>query len=178
PSRTLSPPATGWWGTDSATPIFASRPRCRSPRRRSFPCSATRTSGAGTGGCASCRPGGTRSRDWIRAPRSIRHRCHPAGEGVLEAEVPQVAQALRIENAVEVIDLVLHHPGVETLDRAIDGRALEVVAAIAQPPEARDESPQAGHGKTSFPAFILLVTERRQLGIDEHGVGDRRHLGV
>src|SRR5579872_4458995 len=78
----------------------------------------------------------SRKRPLRASARSVRHRPHLPYEYFLEAEVPQIAHALRVEDAVEVIDLVLHHPGVEGFHGAVDGCTLDVEAAIAQPLEA------------------------------------------
>src|SRR5688572_22502633 len=48
-----------------------------------------------------------------------------------EAEGAHVGHALGIEDAVEVVALVLDHPGVEALGLALDGIALLVEAGVA-----------------------------------------------
>ena len=56
----------------------------------------------------------------------------PRKQHVLEAETGQVANAHRVQDAVEVIHLVLHDPGMETLDGAVDGCAMRIEALVAQ----------------------------------------------
>ena len=41
-------------------------------------------------------------------------------QGVGETEIAQVADPHRIQDAVQVIDLVLHHAGMETAHAAVD----------------------------------------------------------
>src|SRR5687767_11224828 len=68
-------------------------------------------------------------------------RQYPArDELLLKAECPQVFDALRIEDAVEVIALMLHYAGVKVANGAIDGAADLVEAAVAQPPVTRHET--------------------------------------
>ena len=48
----------------------------------------------------------------------------------LEDQLVQIGHALGIENAVQVIKLVLHHDGVEPLDRAVDRARLRGVTPV------------------------------------------------
>src|SRR5450631_2690772 len=56
----------------------------------------------------------------------------PGKQRVIEAELGEIANAARIEDAVQVVDLVLHDPGVEILHRAIDRGSRRIEAGIAQ----------------------------------------------
>src|SRR5690606_38576168 len=82
-------------------------------------------------------PPGQPARSVVREPLA-------GEECFVETEIPQVADPHRIENAAQVIDLVLHDARMEALDAALDGLAERVVTAIAQALEARDQSPHAG----------------------------------
>ena len=42
----------------------------------------------------------------------------------LERQLTQIGHAHRIKNAVEMIDFVLHHPGMQALRFALDGGAI------------------------------------------------------
>src|SRR6266480_5186296 len=76
---------------------------------------------------------------WAVSFKSVRHRRHLPGERILEAEVAQVPHPLRKQDAVEVIDLVLHDTGVKPLHRPVDRRAVRIEAAVAQAAEPRSE---------------------------------------
>src|SRR6185312_10674046 len=83
----------------------------------------------------------------------------PGEQLFVEAELGEVGHPLRVEDAVQVVALVLHHARVETLGLALDGLAVLVVARVAQPRVARHEAPHAGHRKTAFPALLDLARE-------------------
>src|SRR6516164_11294148 len=71
---------------------------------------------------------------------SVRHRRHPCGECILEPEVTHVTHPLREQDAVEMIDLVLHHAGMKAFHGALDGRAVLIEAAVVQATIARHET--------------------------------------
>ena len=74
-----------------------------------------------------------------------------------------------------MVHFVLYHArGRESrLYRAIDKgfHCSGVEAGIAQMPIPRYQPAHAGHRQASFPALILLLAERRQGRVDEHGEG-------
>src|SRR6266480_6049926 len=82
---------------------------------------------------------------WAVSFKSVRHRRHLPGERILEAEVAQVPHPLRKQDAVEVIDLVLHDTGVKPLHRPVDRRAVRIEAAVAQAAEPRHQPAHPGH---------------------------------
>src|SRR6516225_5322877 len=104
---------------------------------------------------------------------SVRHRRHLSGECVLEAEITQVAHPLREQDAVEMIDLVLHHAGMEAFHGPLERRTVLIETAVAQPAKARYQTPHSGHGETAFPTVILLGRERGDKWIHQYGVGHR-----
>lgn len=53
-------------------------------------------------------------------------------EDLGEAEAGEILHAHRVQDALQVIALVLHHAGMEALGDAVDGVAVLVVAGIAQ----------------------------------------------
>ena len=61
-----------------------------------------------------------------------RQGCGVGKQRVLVAEMAQVRDAHRIEDAVEMVDLVLHDARVESLDGALERPSFQVEAAIAQ----------------------------------------------
>src|SRR6266513_2627026 len=69
---------------------------------------------------------------WAVSFKSVRHRRHLPGEGFLEAEVAQVRHPLRKQDALEVIDLVLHEAGVKPLHRPVDRRPVRIEALVAK----------------------------------------------
>ena len=98
--------------------------------------------------------------------RSVVFEPLPRKQGVGEAELGQIADPERIENPIQVIHLMLYHAGVEIAHCAVDRPALRVEARVAQLPIARHQTAHAGHGEASFPPFLDLFTERRELGVD------------
>jgi tRNA-2-methylthio-N6-dimethylallyladenosine synthase len=77
-----------------------------------------------------------------------------------------------------MIDLVLHDPRVKVPDRAVDRAAVGIDAGVAQLAVARHQAPHAGDRETALPAFLHLIAQGREFGIDEHGVGDLLGIGV
>jgi poly-beta-1,6-N-acetyl-D-glucosamine biosynthesis protein PgaD len=66
-------------------------------------------------------------------------------QGVAEAELGQISNAARIQDPIEVVDLVLHDPSMKVLNRAIDGRTCGIEARVAQISIPRHEPAHAGH---------------------------------
>src|SRR6185503_6146144 len=86
-----------------------------------------------------------------------------------EPERAHVLDPLRIEDSIQMIALVLHDACMEAIDRAVDRPAELVAAAITDPRGPRHEPAHPGHAEAPFPTRFALVTERRDLGIHEHG---------
>src|SRR5690348_4054113 len=61
---------------------------------------------------------------------------------------PQIGHALGIEDAVEMVAFMLQDAGVEAFDGAVDRRAVEADAAIADAGEARHRALKAGDRQT------------------------------
>src|SRR6185436_2209177 len=89
----------------------------------------------------------------IRGRRSERQ--HAArDELVLKAERRHILDSLRIEDAVEVIALVLDDARVKAFDRAVDRSALLVEAAIAQPDIPGHETAHTGDAQAALPSLL------------------------
>src|SRR4029077_1613139 len=97
---------------------------------------------------------------------------------ILESKVSQIPDPLGEENAIEVVELVLHHAGVKALYGALDLRAVLVEATIVQATIARHETAHPRHRQASFPTLILLGSERRHKWIHQHGVGHGRDVRI
>src|ERR1700730_5460876 len=95
-----------------------------------------------------------------------------------EAELGQIAYAARVEDAVQMVHLVLDYPGMKVVHASVDGLALGVYAGISQVAEPWDHPSHAGYRETSLPTVLHLVAEGGQLGVDQHGVGHRCGLRV
>src|SRR5205085_2791062 len=67
-----------------------------------------------------------------------------------EAEAAHVGHAHGIQDAIEVVDLVLHHAGVEPFGHAVDGLAVLVEAGVAQLEVARHDPAHARHREASL----------------------------
>ena len=87
-------------------------------------------------------------------------------ELVVESEGCEIAHALGVEDAVQMIAFVLHHPRVEILRLALEAAATGVEATIAYTSIAGHETPQPGDAEARFPAIHHLVIERLDFGVD------------
>ena len=102
----------------------------------------------------------------------------PGNRTSVIAEHAHVAHAHRIEDAVQVVALVLDHAGVEAVRLAFDRPALRIEALVAQARVARHPAAQAGDRQAALPSFLGLVGQRRQHRIDQLGVGHRLGIGI
>src|SRR4029079_19462008 len=84
----------------------------------------------------------------------------PREQRFVEAEAGEIADAHRVEHAVEVVAFVLDHTGMEVLHLALERLAVLVEPGIAQALEARHPAAHAGHRQAALPAFLDLVGER------------------
>src|SRR5262252_10482193 len=75
---------------------------------------------------------------------SVRHRCHACGERILESEVAHIPHPLREQDAIEMIDLVLHHAGMKAFHGTVDRRTVPIEAPVAQASIARYQAPHSG----------------------------------
>src|SRR3712207_7931498 len=77
----------------------------------------------------------------------------------------------RVEDAVEVVDLVLHHPGVQAVGLALDRRAVEAEAPVADARRARHEAAQRSEEHTSelqscqYLVCRLLLEKKKIMGL-------------
>jgi hypothetical protein len=99
-------------------------------------------------------------------------------EHVLEAELRKIAHAHGVEDAIQVIHFMLHHPRMKTLHRPVDGGAEMVTALVAQLQVPRHQATHAGYGQTAFPAQFLRLIHRCQYRIDEHGLRHCRRIRI
>src|ERR1700674_4205844 len=56
----------------------------------------------------------------------------PGKQRIIEAELSEVANPAGIEDSIQMVDLVLHHPGVKIFHAAIDGVSGGVETGIPQ----------------------------------------------
>src|SRR6185503_2034713 len=125
-------------------------PRCRGPAAPPGRCSAWRPRARPAAGTArrpapraACAPGP------CPRPSAARSESRPdpclvflrqflaREQRVVEAEAGEIADAHRIEHAVQMVDLVLHHAGVKVLHVALERVSVRVEPGIAQALEAR-----------------------------------------
>src|SRR5687768_6664325 len=97
---------------------------------------------------------------------------------VIETEPGEVTNAHRVQDAVEVIALVLHHAGVKAGDLAHEALAALVVPGVFEPRVAGYPAAHAGNGKAALPARFHVVAERAESRIDEHGIGHFLDVGI
>ncbi len=88
----------------------------------------------------------------------------------LERELAQIGHAHREQDAVQVVDLVLDHAGVQAAGLALDRPAVGCQAPIADPGMARHDPAQTRDRKAAFEAELQGLVERLELGVDQ---GDR-----
>src|SRR5262245_18547539 len=69
-----------------------------------------------------------------------------------ERQQAEIGHALGIEDAVEVIALMLHHAGVKAAGLALDAFALQPESVIADAGPARHRASEAGDGEAGLPA--------------------------
>src|SRR4030095_15758255 len=82
---------------------------------------------------------------------------HAVSELLGEGERGEVGQARGIEDAVEMVALVLHHAGVEAAGFALDALALKAVAVIADARPSRHRAGEAGDGEAGPPTPRLFL---------------------
>ncbi len=80
-----------------------------------------------------------------------------------------VGHAHGIENPVEMVAFMLHHPGVEAVNGAFDQRTVGTDGVIPHTARARHSPAQAGYGETSFPIYRDIAAQRFDDGVDQHG---------
>ena len=97
-------------------------------------------------------------------------------EFFLEAESREIAHALRVEYAVEMIALVLHQPGVKIFRFTFEAATLGIVATIAYSTVARHDAAQAGNAQATLPTIYDFVVRKIELGIDENRARRRASL--
>src|SRR6185436_3536704 len=102
----------------------------------------------------------------------------PREQRFVEAEAGEIADAHRVEHAVEVVDFVLDHTGMEVLHLALERLAVLVEPGIAQALEARHPAAHAGHRQAALPAFLDLVGERLEHRVDQHRVRHFLDAGI
>src|SRR3989449_3368749 len=94
------------------------------------------------------------------------------------AEGPEVAHAVDVDDAVQMVGLVLDHAGEELLGVHDLPVALAVVVLQAHRRVARHHPPHVGHRETPFPAVLHLVGERRHHRVDDDRQRDDGRLGI
>src|ERR1700683_2989248 len=90
---------------------------------------------------------------------SVRHRRHAVKQRILEAEIDEITHALRIKNAIQVIDLMLHDARMKALDRPVDRRTGFIKTLIAHAAGARHEPAHPGYREAALPALLDFVIE-------------------
>src|SRR2546422_4477939 len=81
----------------------------------------------------------------------------PRKQRLVEAEAGEVADPHRVEDAVEVVAFVLHHPGVKTLHLAFKKVSFFVKPLVAPRAPARHPAAHPRHREATFPAFLPFV---------------------
>src|SRR2546422_8287007 len=95
----------------------------------------------------------------------------PRKQRLVEAEAGEVADPHRVEDAVEVVAFVLHHPGVKTLHLAFKEVSFLVKPLVAQRAPARHPAAHPRHREATFPAFLHFGRELLEHRVDQHRIG-------
>jgi hypothetical protein len=102
-----------------------------------------------------CRLRGSRSPGQSVVGRGVAGKKH-----VLKTELAEIADPHRIQDAVQVIALVLDHTGVEIRDGPVDAAPVCVEPCVAQLPEPRHQPPHPRDGEAAFPPVLQFVGKR------------------
>lgn len=98
------------------------------------------------------------------------------------AEVRPVLDAHRVDDAFQVVKLMLHHSGMKPLGFSLDGLAVKSKAGVVNSPGTRDNPAHAGYGEAPLPAVLPIISgafEQQLDGrVDEHGLRHRRCIRV
>ena len=88
-----------------------------------------------------------------------------------------VVQAIREEHAVQVVALVLRDAGLKPIHHPLARLSAWIAPGDASGLPARQLTVRPRHAEATLPAETVLV-HRRELGVDEHCLGDRRGFGM
>ena len=77
-----------------------------------------------------------------------------------------------------MIDLVLNHACMESVDRAVDRLLLWIDPGVAEPRVAGHHAAQPRHRQAPFPALLDGIAQRREDRVDEHGRRHGRRIGI
>lgn len=98
------------------------------------------------------------------------------------AEVRPVLDAHRIDDAFQVVKLMLHHSGMKPFGFSLDGLAVKTKAGVVNSPGTRHNPAHAGDGEAPFPAVLPIISgafdEQFNGRVDEHGLRHRRRIRV
>lgn len=95
-----------------------------------------------------------------------------------EAKGGGVAESIGEQHPIQVVALVLHHPGMKALHATIHELAIAIEAPVAQPLPARHAAPQPRHTQATLPAHFALGAQGGELGIDQQGAGQGWRIGI
>src|SRR5258708_37277632 len=96
----------------------------------------------------------------------------------VEGEEAEIRHALRIEDAVEMVELVLDDAGVNPGNGALDPLARRRDAPIAQARGARHRPAHSRDGETALPAELDLLADELDHRVDDGGEPDRLVAGT
>ena len=83
-----------------------------------------------------------------------------------EEEQPMIRHSLRVEDAVEVIILVLHDPSVKALYFALDDLAVETGSPVADAQVPRHDAAQPRNREAALPAERAVAPEKLDHWVD------------
>lgn len=110
--------------------------------------------------------------------RGAAGRLFPGEQRLLEAESAQVTDAPGVQDAVQVIHLMLDDPGVKTVDGTFEAPSAGIHAAVTDAGATGYQAAHARYAQAPFPALFHGIAQGRDLGVDEHGHGHRGGVRV
>jgi hypothetical protein len=95
-----------------------------------------------------------------------------------ETEVAEIADALWVQDTVEMVAFVLDNPGVEAFRLPIDRIAVGIKAPIADASNPGDQSAHTRDAQATLPAVFFVRGERGDFRVHKHGGGHGRGIRI
>ena len=89
-----------------------------------------------------------------------------------------VLDAHRIDDAFQVVKLMLHHSGMKPFGFTLDGLAVKSIAGVVNSPGTRHNPAHAGYGEAPLPIISGAFEQQFDGWIDEHGLRHCRRIRV
>src|SRR5262245_64564949 len=91
------------------------------------------------------------------------------GEFLQESQSRKIAHAVQIDLAVQMIELMLNHAGMEVVGDKVELSSVAVERLHSNRLVTGHAAAQVGNTEATFPILFHLLRQRRDLGVAEHG---------